>query len=386
MARFGKKNIISDDISKYSICLLGEGGIGKTTLFNEVTNKLFGEGSTLFLELGKEQGADAIDGIIYEDVPNWKKFEEITNDIIKNRSTDYPDLKLIVLDTLDQAIATSDAESIRRWNVENMSNPKFTPVSTLNGTFGGFGAGMDYSVNLILNKIWDLKKVGVNTWILGHLKVRNVTDAVTGTEYNTLTTDLPQRVFNAFKNKMHIVAIAYVDRNVETQTTGKKNLVTKKDITINRVTNEVRRISFRDESNYIIDSKSRFADITPDIPMDADAFIKAIKDAIQASKKSPTKKEEVPVEKPTPVPVAEPEPVEEVVEPEIQEEDFINPPEEISEDEYPDNLEDVIRTEFKKCKDAALKAQIKKIISEHGGKLNVVDEDGLKKIYDLLCR
>ena len=386
MARFGKKNIISDDISKYSICLLGEGGIGKTTLFHEVTNKLFGEGSTLFLELGKEQGADAIDGITYEDVPNWKKFEEITNDIIKNKSTDYPDLKLIVLDTLDQAIATSDTESIRRWNAENMSKPNFTPVSTLNSTFGGFGAGMDYSVNLILNKIWDLKKVGVNTWILGHLKVRNVTDAVTGTEYNTLTTDLPQRVFNAFKNKMHIVAIAYVDRNVETQTTGKKNLVTKKDITVNRVTNEVRRISFRDESNYIIDSKSRFADITPDIPMDADAFINAIKDAIQASKKSPEKKTETPVTKPDPIPVAEPEPEVSDEPMEIHEEDFMNAPEEMPEDEYPEDLENVIRTEFKSCKDANLKAEVKKILSNHGGKLNVCDEDGLKEIYDLLCR
>ncbi|MBP3195386.1 MAG: AAA family ATPase, partial [Butyrivibrio sp.] len=79
MGKFGKKNVISEDISKYSICLLGEGGIGKTTLLYTVTDKLFGEGSTLFLELGKEQGADAIDGILYEDVPTWKKFEEITN-------------------------------------------------------------------------------------------------------------------------------------------------------------------------------------------------------------------------------------------------------------------------------------------------------------------
>lgn len=382
MGKFGKKNVISEDISKYSICLLGEGGIGKTTLLYTVTDKLFGEGSTLFLELGKEQGADAIDGILYEDVPTWKKFEEITNDIIKNKATDYPELKLVVLDTLDQAIDIASAETIRRWNAENMSKPNYTPVSTLNGAYGGFGAGMDYCVNLILNKMWELKKVGVNVWLVGHIKVRPVVDNVTGGEYSTLTTDVTQRMFNAFKNKMHIVAIAYLDRKVETVGTGRQNIVSRKEITMNKVVNEARRISFRDESNYIIDSKSRFANIVPDIPMDADAFIKAIKDAIASEKKKPSS------ESTEPAPAPKPEPVVEEKEEVLFDEDVppMNEPVELAEGEYPDDLLDIIKSEVGKT-DKERKGKAVAILKSHGlKKVGDAPDDVLKELYDILCR
>lgn len=384
MGKFGKKNVISEDISKYSICLLGEGGIGKTTLLYTVTDKLFGEGSTLFLELGKEQGADAIDGILYEDVPTWKKFEEITNDIIKNKATDYPELKLVVLDTLDQAIDIASAETIRRWNAENMSKPNYTPVSTLNGAYGGFGAGMDYCVNLILNKMWELKKVGVNVWLVGHIKVRPVVDNVTGGEYSTLTTDVTQRMFNAFKNKMHIVAIAYLDRKVETVGTGRQNIVSRKEITMNKVVNEARRISFRDESNYIIDSKSRFANIVPDIPMDADEFIKAIKDAIASEKKKPSSEST----ESTPAPAPKPEPVVEEKEEVPFDEDVppMNEPVELAEGEYPDDLLDIIKSEVGKT-DKEKKSKAVAILKAHGlKKVGDAPEDVLKELYDILCR
>lgn len=382
MGKFGKKNVISEDISKYSICLLGEGGIGKTTLLHTVTDKLFGEGSTLFLELGKEQGADAIDGILYEDVPTWKKFEEITNDIIKNKATDYPELKLVVLDTLDQAIDIASAETIRRWNAENMSKPNYTPISTLNAAYGGFGAGMDYCVNLILNKMWELKKVGVNVWLVGHIKIRPVVDSVTGTEYSTLTTDVTQRMFNAFKNKMHIVAIAYLDRKVETVGTGRQNIVSRKEITMNKVVNEARRISFRDESNYIIDSKSRFANIVPDIPMDADAFIKAIKDAIASEKKKPSSESTEPTPAPKPESIVkekEEVPFDEDVPP-------MNEPVELAEGEYPDDLVDVIKAEVKSA-NADKKSKAVAVLKSHGlKKVGDAPEDVLKELYDILCR
>ena len=382
MGKFGKKNVISEDISKYSICLLGEGGIGKTTLLHTVTDKLFGEGSTLFLELGKEQGADAIDGILYEDVPTWKKFEEITNDIIKNKVTDYPELKLVVLDTLDQAIDIASAETIRRWNAENMSKPNYTPISTLNAAYGGFGSGMDYCVNLILNKMWELKKVGVNVWLVGHIKIRPVVDSVTGTEYSTLTTDVTQRMFNAFKNKMHIVAIAYLDRKVETVGTGRQNIVSRKEITMNKVVNEARRISFRDESNYIIDSKSRFANIVPDIPMDADAFIKAIKDAIASEKKKPSSESTEPTPAPKPEPVVEEKedvPFDEDVPP-------MNEPVELAEGEYPDDLLDIIKSEVGKTNKEKKDKAVAVLKAHNLKKVGDASEDVLKELYDILCR
>ena len=49
----------------------------------------------------------------------------------------------------------------------------------------------------------------------------------------------------------------------------------------NAISEETRKIKFRDEG-YAVDAGSRFSDIVSEVPMDADAFIKAIEDAIRA--------------------------------------------------------------------------------------------------------
>jgi hypothetical protein len=80
---------------------------------------------------------------------------------------------------------------------------------------------------------------------------------------------------------MHFIGLAYYDRTIITEKTGKKNIVTKKDITVNKVTEESRKIKFRDD-NMALDSGSRFADIVEEIPLDSDAMITALTDAIKA--------------------------------------------------------------------------------------------------------
>ena len=61
----GRKNVIKIDPLNYNIGLIGEGGIGKTTIIKEMCEKLAGEDGYLFAECGKEDGADAINGIIF---------------------------------------------------------------------------------------------------------------------------------------------------------------------------------------------------------------------------------------------------------------------------------------------------------------------------------
>ena len=108
-----------------------------------------------------------------------------------------------------------------------------------------------------------------------------MTDPVTGQEYLQLTTNLPQKYFNGIKTKVHILGVASIDREIVKEKTGKKDFVTKKDIEKGVVTNQTRKITFRDD-NYVIDSKSRFADIVPEIPLNADALVNAITNAITA--------------------------------------------------------------------------------------------------------
>jgi hypothetical protein len=279
MARkFGEKREICIDPLAYNIGLIGESGIGKSTVIKEVCEKLVGDDGYIALDIGKEDGHDAINGIVSAKIPDWATFKEFCDDVIENKLTDYKDLRVVILDTFDQLLEITEPEVIRMHNRANPDKPKITSIKA---AFGGFMAGEDKAIQLVLDKLWELKAVGVSFIAIGHTKKKDVDDPITGESYSILTTNMSQRYFNALKTKLHFLGVAYIDREIVKQKTGKKNIVTKEEEVKGRVLSESRRISFRDD-NYSVDSKSRFADIVDEIPLDADAFIKALKDAILA--------------------------------------------------------------------------------------------------------
>ena len=139
-------------------------------------------------------------------------------------------------------------------------------------------AGDDKADEIILDKLWELKKVGVHFIIIGHVKQREVTDSATGDQYTQLTTDMSMRSFNKIKTKLHFLGVASVNREIVKEKKNSKNVIK----------SETRRITFRDD-NYALDSKSRFADIVDEIPLNADALIKALSDAIEAEAKKGSK-------------------------------------------------------------------------------------------------
>lgn len=266
-----------------------------TTLIKEVCEKLAGEDGYMFLEIGQERGADAIEGIHYVNCPEWNMdyddgensagFQDVIDDIIANKSTDYKNLKVVVWDTYDQLITIAEHESIRLWNKEcRERNAPEKCTKSINAAWGGFQKGEKKAIELMFDAMADLRKVGVSTIIIGHVKNKDVSDAVTGETYQILTSDQAQTYFNALKKNLHFLGLAYIDRTIVKENTGKKNIVTGKDIKVNKVHNETRKIKFRDD-NYAVDSGSRFADIVPEINMDSDEFIKALEDAIEAERK-----------------------------------------------------------------------------------------------------
>ena len=283
---FGKKNQVKIDPFKYNIGLIGEAGIGKTTTIKNMCEKYLGEDGYLFLECGKEDGADAIRGINYINCPEWSMdydeynnsagFEDVINDIIDNKTTEYPNLRVVVIDTFDQLMEIAKDEVVA---MHNRVNPD-KPVKTIKAAFGGFMAGDDKAAEIVLEKLWDLKKVGVNFIVIGHVKARQQTDALTGQEYTSLTTNMSIRDFNAIKTKLHFLGVAYIDRAIIKEKTGKKD-INGNVITRNKVAKESRKVTFRDD-NYSVDSKSRFANIANEVTLDPDEIYNALVDAIKS--------------------------------------------------------------------------------------------------------
>lgn len=285
--KFGRKNEIKINPLAYNFMLIGESGIGKTTIIKEYCEKLAGPEGYMFLETGREDGQDAINGINYITCDEWDgDYDETLNtmgfatfidDVVENKASDWPDLKVVVIDTLDELFSIAEPEVIRMHNKENPNKR----VKSIKAAFGGFMAGEDKAIEIVEDKLWSLKRVGVSFVIIGHTKTRNQTDPITGEDYMQLTTNMSQRYFNALKTKVHFLGVASIDREIVKEKTGKKNVVTGQIETKGVVKGETRRITFRDD-NYVVDSKSRFADIVPEIPFDSDDLIQALTDAIKS--------------------------------------------------------------------------------------------------------
>lgn len=369
--RFGKKNKIKVSPIDYNLGLIGESGIGKTTLAMEVCESIAGEDGYIILNIGKEDGIDAIPNVIYEDVPDWETFDELTEDIIENRTTDYKDIKVLVYDTFDELVKITEPEVIRLHNKE-CAPEKIT--KSLKAAFGGYMAGEDKVIELILEKMWALKKVGIQMFIIGHTKKRTMTDPSSGAEYDMLTTNMAHRYFNAIKTKLHVLGVASINREIQHTTVKQKIGADKK---VGSVVDERRIITFRDD-NFNIDSKSRFSDITSSISLDTKEFITAVEDAIKVAfekqKGKNSKIEDVKKEQAK----EKDKKVKEAME--DNKKNRVN----VKENE---KLTEVIKSKFSVASDE-IKEQVKDVMVEYGIKsLKDTDEtptEALQKIADLL--
>jgi hypothetical protein len=287
--KYGKKNQVSLNPLDYNIALIGESKIGKTTIIHEVCRKLVGEDGYLFCEMGAERGADAIQGIPYINCTTWSdEYDELENtigiatlveDIVDNKSTDWADLKTVVIDTYDFFIDLAEAESIRLYNKQCRERGKLDDIAgSINAAWGGYTRGEKKAMELMFNLTDDLAKVGVHTIFIGNTKQKENSDIVSGNNYSILTCDMQNNYFNALKKKLHFLAVAYFDR--EFVASGKKKKVNNKDVDIKKISSESRRIKFRSD-DFSVDSGTRFAEIIDEIPFDADEFIKALTDAIE---------------------------------------------------------------------------------------------------------
>ena len=285
MARkVGKKNVVKADLCMYDYVLLGESKIGKTTLANQIGNMLYGDEGILLLELGREFGTAHLD-CFYEDVPTWDDLEEIIDVLIKERNTTFKDTRMVAIDSLDELARLAEEKTIEIYNDSVDINKQ---VNSITACMGGFNRGVLFASDLIVKTVFKLKDAGYSIFFIGHVKNKTLVDPINGVEFSQITCNVNKNYFNAIRDKVHVCAVSYVEReydNLQTEQRRVKGfdgkLRNQEVQTSDGILSQKRVIVFRNTDDYTIDASSRFANIKEKIDFDAKGFIDAITDAIK---------------------------------------------------------------------------------------------------------
>lgn len=377
-------NVIKPDIKNLSIYLRSTKKFGKTTLFRDMILAKYGDPSRgLLVGCGNEIGYKMLDNLNVTQVKTYKDMTELANWLITEKGKEH-NIEIVAFDTGDELALITDAETIRQSNVENPTKK----CKSIKGAFGGYTAGEKFSANdLIKPYMTRLQDAGFGVWVIAHTKFKTIKEkgGLDEDGYMQLSSNMGADYEAAFGDIFDVTLTGVIDRDLETKQVGDK---TKK-----YATDEIRKLYFR--GTTLIDAGGRFADGTVpefmvfDKPDMGAEFVRVVEEGMEKSKSTLGKRKSNPVVTATKPEIhVTPEPENPKVDSlsDLEDDDLLD---EISDSEvpteskYPTDLNGTIRTMYKECKDATLKANVKEVIAEYG-KLNDVDEDGLKRIYDMM--
>lgn len=377
-------NVIKPDIKNLSIYLRSTKKFGKTTLFRDMILAKYGDPSRgLLVGCGNEIGYKMLDNLNVTQVKTYKDMIELANWLIAEKGKEH-NIEIVAFDTGDELALITDAETIRQSNVENPTKK----CKSIKGAFGGYTAGEKFSANdLIKPYMTRLQDAGFGVWVIAHTKFKTIKEkgGLDEDGYMQLSSNMGADYEAAFGDIFDVTLTGVIDRDLETKQVGDK---TKK-----YATDEIRKLYFR--GTTLIDAGGRFADgavpefMVFDKPDMGAEFVRVVEEGMEKSKSTLGKRKSNPVvSTPKPEIQVTPEPETPKVDflSDIEDDDLIDetPDSEVpTESKYPTDLNGTIRTMYKECKDATLKANVKEVIAEYG-KLNDVDEDGLKRIYDMM--
>ena len=377
-------NVIKPDIKNLSIYLRSTKKFGKTTLFRDMILAKYGDPSRgLLVGCGNEIGYKMLDNLNVTQVKTYKDMIELANWLIAEKGKEH-NIEIVAFDTGDELALITDAETIRQSNVENPTKK----CKSIKGAFGGYTAGEKFSANdLIKPYMTRLQDAGFGVWVIAHTKFKTIKEkgGLDEDGYMQLSSNMGADYEAAFGDIFDVTLTGVIDRDLETKQVGDK---TKK-----YATDEIRKLYFR--GTTLIDAGGRFADgAVPDFmvfdkhDMGAE-FVRVVEEGMEKSKSTLGKRKSNPVvSTPKPEIQVTPEPEAPKVDSlsDLEDDDLLDetPVSEVpTESKYPYDLNGTIRTMYKECKDTTLKASVKEVIAEYG-KLNDVDEDGLKRIYDMM--
>ncbi len=371
-------NVIKPDIKNLSIYLRSTKKFGKTTLFRDVILEKYGDPAKgLLVGCGNEKGYKMLDNLNTTQVKTYKDLQELADWLIKEKGKEH-DIEMVAFDTGDELALIADAETIRQSNVENPTKK----CKSIKAAFGGYTAGEKFSANDIIKPYMTrLEDAGFGVWVIAHTKFKTIKEkgGLEEDGYMQLSSNMGADYEAAFGDIFDVTLTGVIDRDLEEKKVGDK---TKK-----YATDTIRKLYFR--GTTLIDAGGRFADgavpeyLVFDKPNMAADFIRVVEEGMEKSKSTLGKKSKPVVEKKKVKPDLEPIEEDEDID-DIPVEEAVAQEETATEtSDYPDDLAAVIRTMFKECTDKDKKANVRKVIAEYG-KLNDVDEDGLKRIYDMM--
>lgn len=371
-------NVIKPDIKNLSIYLRSTKKFGKTTLFRDVILEKYGDSAKgLLVGCGNEKGYKMLDNLNTTQVKTYKDLQELADWLIKEKGKEH-DIEMVAFDTGDELALIADAETIRQSNVENPTKK----CKSIKAAFGGYTAGEKFSANDIIKPYMTrLEDAGFGVWVIAHTKFKTIKEkgGLEEDGYMQLSSNMGADYEAAFGDIFDVTLTGVIDRDLEEKKVGDK---TKK-----YATDTIRKLYFR--GTTLIDAGGRFADgavpeyLVFDKPNMAADFIRVVEEGMEKSKSTLGKKSKPVVEKKKVKPDLEPIEEDEDID-DIPVEEAVAQEETATEtSDYPDDLAAVIRTMFKECTDKDKKANVRKVIAEYG-KLNDVDEDGLKRIYDMM--
>lgn len=269
---------IKPDLKNVSIYIRSVKKFGKSTLFRDVIMEKYRDPTYGCLaEIGMEHGDELLDNLNTLHLDTYKDLIEFQKWLIEGKGTEHH-IEIVGFDVADELVPIFDKETVRQHNIEN---PQKT-VKSVKAAMGGYTAGEQYSATLMKNYFDKIRKAGIQVWVLGHSKFKNIRDKanVDNEGYMQLTSNLSAAYEAALGDIFDVVLTGVIDRAIETIGSG--------DDTKRYATDAVRKLYFRGTPE--IDAGGRFAFgavpeyLVFDKPNMAKDFIQIIEDGMENSK------------------------------------------------------------------------------------------------------
>ena len=364
-----KINSIKPDIKNVSIYLRSVKKFGKSTLFRDVILEKYGDPTRgLLVELGMERGDALLDNVNTTHIDTYKDLIELQKWLIEEKGKEH-NIEIVGFDVADEIVPIFDKETIR---VSNLENPQ-KQVKSIKAAMGGYTAGEQYSATLMKNYFDKIKSAGIQVWVLGHSKYKNIRDKanVDNEGYMQLSSNLSAAYEAALGDIFDVVLTGIIDRNIETVGEG--------DSAKRYATDAIRKLYFRGTPE--IDAGGRFAaEAVPeymvfDKPNMAADFIRIVEEGMEKSKtdfKVTATKTTKTKSASTPAPVVEEHPIDDEPPFDIEDND-IDELDDIDNSVDFDAMRNEIRNKNKSGTPEQKKA-VKALLTATGKKLDEVDD------------